>query len=86
MTDASHAWIQVLDANGRYLTRFGGKGGGEENLVKPEGIAADASGRIFVADYATSFVHIYDPAFRRLSTFCGFGTAAGSLSCRGQNS
>src|ERR1700760_3960148 len=40
VTDASHAWIQMFDgASGRYLARFGGRGGEERNLVKPEGIA-----------------------------------------------
>jgi DNA-binding beta-propeller fold protein YncE len=57
VTDASHAFVQAFDkTTGRFLKRFGGKGDGDEQLEKPEGIAVDAAGHIYVADYSTGFV------------------------------
>ena len=44
-TDAVHAWVQVFDkTSGKFISRFGGKGEGEANLDKPEGIAVDPNG------------------------------------------
>lgn len=52
VTDAAHAWVQVFDKRmGEFVTRFGGKGEDDQNLDKPEGIAVDADGNVFVADY-----------------------------------
>lgn len=80
VTDAAHAWVQVFEAGtGRFLTRFGGKGDGEENLDKPEGIAVDPAGNIYVADYNTGLIQAYDPAFRWTTTFGGYGSAPGQL-------
>ncbi len=77
-TDAFHAWVQVFDAaTGKYLARFGGKGDNDENLEKPEGIAVDPAGNIFVADYNTGFVKKYDPSFKWLLTFSEYGSAKG---------
>jgi hypothetical protein len=60
-TDAAHAWVQVFDkTTGKYLGRFGGRGEDEGSLVKPEGIAVDPEGNIFVADYNTGFIKKYD--------------------------
>src|SRR4051794_35000526 len=54
VTDASHAWVQVFDkATGQFIARFGGKGDDERHLDKPEGIAVDPNGNVFVADYST---------------------------------
>ena len=51
VTDASHAYVQAFDARtGKFIARFGGKGDDEASLEKPEGIAVDAQGNIFVAD------------------------------------
>lgn len=78
VTDASHAWVQVFDkTTGQYLTRFGGKGEDDEHLDKPEGIAVDVQGNIFVADYNTSFIKKYDANYKWLLTFSEYGSAKG---------
>src|SRR6187549_888097 len=48
-TDAAHAFVQAFDrTSGKFVSRFGGKGDFDEHLDKPEGIAVDADGNIFV--------------------------------------
>ena len=62
-TDAAHAYVQVFDkTSGKFLSRFGGKGENDDILDKPEGIAVDPDGNIFIADYNTGFVKKYDCA------------------------
>ena len=75
VTDASHAWIQLFDGRtGRYLARFGGRGGEERNLDKPEGIAVDPAGNIFVADFNMGCIKTYDVQFNWQRTFGDLGS------------
>ena len=75
VTDASHAWIQLFDGRtGRYLARFGGHGGEERNLDKPEGIAVDPAGNIFVADFNQACIKTYDVLFNWQRTFGDLGS------------
>ncbi|ACA15895.1 NHL repeat containing protein [Methylobacterium sp. 4-46] len=77
-TDAAHAWVQAFDkTTGRFLGRFGGRGDEDHHLERPEGIAVDEAGNVFVADHASGFIKKYDPAFRWLVTFGGYGAGAG---------
>lgn len=77
-TDAFHAWVQVFDpATGKFIARFGGKGDDDHNLDKPEGIAVDPAGNIFVADYNTGFVKKYGPDFKWTLSFSEYGSAPG---------
>ena len=78
VTDASHAYVQAFDTKtGKFIARFGGKGDDEASLEKPEGIDVDEEGNIFVADYASSFVKKYDPSYKWLLTFSGYGSKPG---------
>jgi DNA-binding beta-propeller fold protein YncE len=77
-TDASHAWVQVFDrSSGKFMSRFGGKGDQEAHLDKPEGIAVDPDGNIFVADYRTGFIKKYDAQYNWLKTFSSYGSEPG---------
>ena len=77
-TDAVHAWVQVFDkTSGKFIGRFGGKGEGESNLDKPEGIAVDPDGNIFIADYNTGYVKKYDAAHKWVLTFSEYGSEKG---------
>ena len=77
-TDASHAFVQAFDkTTGKFLTRFGGRGDDDKNLEKPEGIAVDPDGNVFVADYATGFIKKYGPDFKWLITFSEYGSEPG---------
>ena len=78
VTDAVHAWVQVFDkTSGKFLSRFGGKGEGDAQLDKPEGIAVDADGNIFIADYNTGFIKKYDASHKWILTFREYGSEKG---------
>jgi DNA-binding beta-propeller fold protein YncE len=78
VADAAHAWVQVFDkTSGKFLARFGGKGEDDHNLDKPEGIAVDPEGNVFVADYNTGYVKKYGPDFKWLLSFSEYGSEPG---------
>jgi DNA-binding beta-propeller fold protein YncE len=78
VTDAAHAWVQVFDkTTGKYLTRFGGKGDDDKHLDKPEGIAVDPDGNVFIADYNTGFIKKYDKSYQWVLTFSEYGSEKG---------
>ncbi|CAK0775630.1 6-bladed beta-propeller [Azospirillaceae bacterium] len=78
ITDAAHAYVQVFDkTTGAFISRFGGKGDADENLEKPEGIAVDPDGNVFIADYTTGFVKKYDAKYQWMATFSEYGSAPG---------
>jgi DNA-binding beta-propeller fold protein YncE len=78
VTDAAHAYVQVFDkTTGKFVDRFGGKGDEDYHLEKPEGISVAPDGRIFVADYTTGYVKIYDKEYKWLQTFSDYGSAPG---------
>src|SRR3954468_21085916 len=77
-TDAAHAYVQAFDkTSGKFVARFGGKGDKDEHLDKPEGIAVDPDGNIFIADYNTGFVKKYDKSYKWLLTFSEYGSEKG---------
>jgi DNA-binding beta-propeller fold protein YncE len=78
VTDAVHAWVQVFDkTSGQFISRFGGKGEADAQLDKPEGIAVDPDGNIFIADYNTGFIKKYDASYKWLLTFSEYGSEKG---------
>jgi len=78
VTDAANSNVQVFDkTTGKYLTQFSGKGDGDEHMEKPEGIAVDAQGNVFVADYNTGYVKVFDKDYTWQKTFSEYGTGPG---------
>ena len=78
VTDAAHGWVQAFDKRtGKFLARFGGKGEEDHNLEKPEGIAVDGEGNIFVADYNTGYIKKYSRTYQWLLTFSEYGSEPG---------
>jgi len=74
-TDAINSNIQAFDkTTGKYLSQFGGKSTGFE---KPEGVAVDSSGNIFVADYQAGFIRKYSKDYKQLKQFSGLGAGPG---------
>ncbi len=62
-TDATNSSVQVFNATtGKFITKFGikGKEKNDGSLDKPEGIAVDRSGNIYVMDYNTGFIKKYN--------------------------
>ena len=78
VTDAAHAFVQVFDpASGGYITRFGGREYDEGSLEKPEGLSVAPDGRIFVADYLTGEVKVYNAKYEWRLTFSEYGPEPG---------
>src|SRR5262245_4603774 len=78
VTDAAHAWVQVFDkTTGKFISRFGGKGDEDHHLDKPEGIAVDPDGNVFIADYNTGFIKKYDSSYNWVLTFSEYGSEKG---------
>ena len=74
-TDAINSNIQAFDkTSGKYLSQFGGKSTGFE---KPEGIAVDKNGNIFVADYQAGFIRKYGKDYKQVKQFSGLGADPG---------
>ena len=78
VTDAAHAFVQVFDkTTGEFVSRFGGKGDDDANLDKPEGISVAPNGDIYVADYNTGDVKVYDKNYNWKFTFSEYGSEPG---------
>jgi DNA-binding beta-propeller fold protein YncE len=57
----ANSTVQVFDkTTGKYLIPFAGRGDGDENMEKPEGIAMDPQGHVCVANYTTGYIKVFD--------------------------
>lgn len=82
VTDALRADIQVFSLNGRYLSKFGGSAAKEgkdkkDKFEKPEGVAVDPEGNIFVADYLSSLIKKFSKDRNHMKTFSSIGSKPG---------
>jgi uncharacterized protein (TIGR03663 family) len=66
VTDTGNKRIQVFDAEGKFITQFGGVGVLEGQMDEPVGVALDGEGRIYVADTWNQRVQVFDQNFRFL--------------------
>jgi DNA-binding beta-propeller fold protein YncE len=76
VTDATNSNVQVFNpATGKFISKFGTKGTGKNDgtLDKPEGIAVDKSGNIYVMDYNTGFIKKYDKNYKWLKSAGAYG-------------
>jgi DNA-binding beta-propeller fold protein YncE len=76
-TDALKRDVQVFSPDGELVAIFGPDDVGDAALEKPEGVAVDDEGYVFVADYLSGYVQKYDQNYNHLMTFSGFGSAEG---------
>jgi DNA-binding beta-propeller fold protein YncE len=51
--------VQVFDQNGKFISKFGSKGTAEGQFKRPEDIALDPHGRIFVCDTGNSRIQVF---------------------------
>lgn len=61
---ASGEQVQVFDADGQFLTKWGSKGGDDGQFTTPEGIAVDAAGNVYVADTGNDRVQVFKVQWR----------------------
>jgi DNA-binding beta-propeller fold protein YncE len=60
--DKINARVQMFDTNGTYLASWGIFGKGSKQLNKPEDIAADDKGGIYVTDTRNSRIQVLNVA------------------------
>jgi len=61
VTDTGNKRVLVYDANGNYITQFGGPGLEPGKFDEPVGIAVDANGAVYVADTWNERVQVFEP-------------------------
>jgi sugar lactone lactonase YvrE len=60
IADTGNHRIQKFDANGVFLTGWGGFGSGNGQFILPPGVATDGSGNVYVADYYNQRIQKFD--------------------------
>jgi DNA-binding beta-propeller fold protein YncE len=53
--------IQKFDSNGNFITKWGFYGTSDGQFDRPEGIAIDSSGNVYVADYWSHRIQVFAP-------------------------
>ena len=51
--------IQKFDSNGKYITKWGSKGGGDGQFVGPDDIAVNSSGNLYVSDAGNNRIQVF---------------------------
>lgn len=75
VTPGQHG-VVVIDPEGNLLQRFGREGGGEGEFSYPNGVVADRSGRLLVADSNNGRVMVLDAAGKPLWSLGRGGTGS----------
>ena len=60
VVDTWNQRIQVFDASGTFLFKFGSLGSGDGQFDSPWGVAVDASGKIYVTDVFNRRIQVFD--------------------------
>jgi tripartite motif-containing protein 71 len=58
--DGNHDYVKIYDLNGSFVRQFGGDGTGNGKFRRPLGVAYDANGSLWVADYGNHRVQVFD--------------------------
>jgi len=72
-----NARIVKFDANGTFVTQWGTRGPGPDQIEVPHALALDSRGRLFVADRWNSRIQIYDQSGKLLDSWSQFGRPSG---------
>jgi DNA-binding beta-propeller fold protein YncE len=79
VTDTLNDRVEVLDADGDFISQFGTPGDGPGHFARPKGIAIDRDGHIWVADEVQSRVQVFDKQGRLLIYFGELGWYPGQF-------
>ncbi len=83
--DVGNGRVQIFDYLGNFRASVGKKGGGYEKpvandeLIRPQGVAVDRKGRIYIADTFLSEVKVFDRYGEFLTKIGGYGNDAGQF-------
>lgn len=73
----TNARIVKFDADGTFVSTWGGHGDGPERLEGPHALAMDSQGRLFVGDRTNNRIQIFDQEGVLLDTWTQFGRPSG---------
>ena len=79
ITDTLNSRVQVFDAEGKYVKRFGERGNSWGMFDKPKGVATDTFGNVYIVDSGWSNVQIFNQKGQVLLFFGGRGPYPGML-------
>jgi hypothetical protein len=71
--------IQVFDASGTFLLKFGTPGSGDGQFDLPTGVAVDSKGRIYVAEWDNYRIQVFNPISTFLFKFGTYGSGDGQF-------
>ena len=60
MVDKTSTNVQVFDKDGKFISKFGSKGKQDGQFSRPEDLAIDPQGKVFVADTGNSRIQVFD--------------------------
>lgn len=78
-TDHRNHQIQVFDANGQMLYKFGTRGKGDGEIWYPAGVFVDSSGNIYVSDHGNNRVQVFTHQGQFIRKFGSRGSGLGQL-------
>ena len=58
--DKTSTNVQVFDKDGKFISKFGSKGKQDGQLSRPEDLAIDPQGKVFVADTGNSRIQVFE--------------------------
>lgn len=64
VSDRGRSVISVFDAQFRFVTEFGSQADGRDHLVRPDDLAVDPAGRLYVTQMGARGVSAYSMSFR----------------------
>jgi hypothetical protein len=63
VVDRLKSTVMVFDGNFKYVTQFGYRGAKRGNLIAPDDVAVDASGKVYVTQNAKRGVNVYTVSY-----------------------
>lgn len=79
VSDTMNNRVQIFDADGRFISKFGKAGDGPGDFARPKGVAIDSDNHIWVADAFTNRVQIFDHEGHLLAFFGTGGDLPGQF-------
>ena len=61
MTGYANNRVQVFDAAGRFIRKWGSEGTGDGQFDSPAGIAVDGTGKVYVTESGNARVQVFTP-------------------------
>ena len=79
VSDTMNNRVQIFDADGKFISKFGKAGDGPGDFARPKGICIDSDGHIWVADAFTNRIQIFDREGHLLAFFGTGGDLPGQF-------